>query len=398
MEGLGFDYIFGEKEIENLFTDDETPTEETEEKPETKEKSDDEGKEKNGDTNETTEVDPEDLFGEEEKKEKPESVGSEKDKEVQGKGDTSTDDGGGTSPTNNFYSSIANALAVDGIFPNLDEETIKKADSAEGLSDLIEAEVNARLDEKQQRISKALENGVEPTDIKKYEGALNYLAKLTDQQLTAENEQGEQLRYNLIYQDFINKGMTPERADKFTKRSIDAGTDIEDAKEALQNNREYFQKHYDELLDNAQREAEQDKAERKKQAEKLKDSILKDKTLMGDMEITGDVRKKVFENISKPVYRDPETGDYLTAIQRYESEHRADFLKYVGLFYTLTNGFKDFDGLTKGKIKKEIKKGLSELERTLNGTRRNQDGSLRMVTSAKEDPESFIEGGFRLDI
>ena len=57
---------------------------------------------------------------------------------------------------------------MDGIFPNLDDETVKKAVDAESFSDLIEAEINARFDEKQQRISKALENGVEPTDIRKY--------------------------------------------------------------------------------------------------------------------------------------------------------------------------------------------------------------------------------------
>ena len=394
MEDLGFDYIFGENEIENLFVDDAS-AEETAKQPETEDEADVDGEETNGETEKTTEVDPDDLFREKEE-EKPESVGSEKDKEV--KGDTATVEDDGTSPNENFYSSIANAWAVDGILPNLDEETIKKAKTAEDLSDLIEAEVVARLDEKQQRISKALENGVEPDDVRKYEGVLQQLSSITDQQVSDESEKGEQLRRNIIYQDYINKGINPAKAQKMTERSIDAGTDVEDAKEALQSNREFFQQKYNELLDNAQKMAEEEKAERKKQAEKLKDSILKDKALMGDMEITGDMRKKVFENISKPVYKDPETGEYLTPIQKYELEHRADFLKYVGLFYTLTNGFKDFDSLAKGKVKKEIRKGLSELEKTLNGTRRNQDGSLKMITSVKDDPESFITGGFRLDI
>ena len=37
MEGLGFDYIFGENEIDNLFTDDESSVEETTEDAGTKE-------------------------------------------------------------------------------------------------------------------------------------------------------------------------------------------------------------------------------------------------------------------------------------------------------------------------------------------------------------------------
>lgn len=116
------------------------------------------------------------------------------------------------------------------------------------------------------------------------------------------------------------------------------------------------------------------------------------------MEISNDIRKKAFENISKPVYKDPDTGEYLTAIQKYEMEHRSDFIKYAGLFYTLTDGFKDFNSFTKGKVKKEMKKGLRELEQTLNNTRRAADGSLRLVTTASDDPESFISKGMRLDL
>ena len=397
MEGLGFDYIFGENEIDNLFTDDESSVEETTEDAGTKE-TEDTGEEENVETSkETTEVDPDDLFGEEEE-EKPESVGSGKDKEVKEKEVSPTDDGGGTSPNENFYSSIANAVAVDGGFPNLDEETIKAVTDAESFSKLFDMEVEARLDDAQRRIKKALETGVEPDDIRMYEGAISQLTNITDQQVSDESERGEQLRYRLITQDYLNKGISKEKADKMARRSIDAGTDIEDAKEALQSNREYFQKQYNKLLKEAEEAAEEDRAERKKQAEKLKDSLLKDKSLMGEMDIAGDLRKKAFENISKPIYKDPESGEYLTAIQKYEMEHRADFLKYVGLFYTLTNGFKDFEGFTKGQVKKGIKKGLSELEKTLNGTRRNQDGSLRMVTSVKDDPESVRPGGFKLDI
>ena len=161
MEALSFDNILGENEIDTLFTDPEDTTAQEEQNNSEEENNDNplnSDKEKN--EKETTEVvDPETMFEEE----TPESVGSGKDKE--GKEDTVTDEeADGTSPNNNFYSSIANALAVDGIFPNLDDETVKKAVDAESFSDLIEAEINARFDEKQQRISKALENGVEPTD------------------------------------------------------------------------------------------------------------------------------------------------------------------------------------------------------------------------------------------
>ncbi len=391
MEELSFDNILGGEEIETLFSEPEeenTPIVQEEES--VKEQEDDE---KNNDEETTEVVNPEDLF--EEKESKPESVGSGNKKEGE-KGDTTPDEDSGTSPIN-FYSSIAQACAVDGIFPNLDEETVKKADSAEALGELMEAEVNARLDEKTRRVSKALENGVEPDAIKRYENTLNYIASITDAAIAEESDKGEQLRRNLIYQDFLNKGYSPEKAQKFTERTIDAGTDIEDAKEALQGNKEFFQNAYNSLLQEAQQKADEARAERQKQADRLKDSIMKDKQLFGDMELSNEIRKKAYDNIAKPVYKDPETGEYLTALQKYEMENRSDFLKYAGLIFTLTNGFKDFESFTKGKVKKEVRKGLRELEQTLNNTRRNTDGSLRMVTRAKDDPESFIGKGIRLD-
>lgn len=393
MEALSFDNILGEQEIETLFTDpeDNDVQEEHKETEEEEVETPDDKKQKEKD-NTTEDVDPENLFEDK----APESVGSGKDNE--GREDTAPDnDADGTSP-NNFYSSIANACAVDGIFPNLDDETIKKAVDAESFSNLIEAEINARFDEKQKRISQALENGVEPTDIKKYESTLNYINTITDAAIAEESEKGEQLRYNLIYQDFINKGMTPDKAKKFADRTVDAGTDVEDAKEALLSNKEFFSNAYNKILQDAQQKADEDKAEREKNAKELERTLMKDKQLFGDMEISNDIRKKAFDSVSKPVYKDPETGDYMTAIQKYESEHRAEFLKYTGLIFAMTNGFKDFDSFAKGKVKKEVKKGLRELEQTLNNTRRNNDGSLRMVTNQKDDPNSFISKGMKLDL
>lgn len=393
MGELSFDNILGEQEIETLFTEPEETAQEEQIETEEEETEKQSNSEDDNENSTTEVVNPESLFEEEQS----ESVGSEKNKKEK-EDATSDEESDGTSPNENFYSSIANALAVDGIFPNLDETEVKKAVDAESFSNLIEAEINARLDEKQQRIAKALENGVDASEIKKYEATLKYISDITDAHLNAETPEGEELRKNLIYQDYINKGMSPSKAQKLTERTIDAGTDVDDAKEALVSNKEYFTEKYNDLLKEAQAKADKEKADRAEQAKKLETSILKDKQLFGDIELSNDVRKKAFDTISKPVYRDPESGQYLTALQKYEMEHHSDFLKYAGLFYALTDGFTDFDSFAKGKVKKEIKKGLRELEQTLNNTRRSNDGSLKLVAGVKEDPESFIGRGMSLDL
>ena len=90
----------------------------------------------------------------------------------------------------------------------------------------------------------------------------------------------------------------------------------------------------------------------------------------------------------------------LTAIQKYEQDNHIEFMKYVGLVYTLTDGFKNLDGLIKGKVNKEMKKGLKNLENTLNNSTRNSDGSLNFVTSRRSDDDAsyFGKGGWVPDI
>lgn len=387
-EELSLDNILGADEIENLFVDDEE-TQET--PPVNKETSEEEDKEKNKE--ETTEViDVDTLFTEE-----PESVGSGKEDNKEKEG-TESDKDKGTSSKNNFYSSIAKALKEEGIFPDLDDEIADKIKAPEDFAEAVEKQIQARFDKRQKRIDEALNAGIEPSEIKRYENTLSYLNSLQDSAISDETDKGEKLRQQLIFQDFINRGYSKERAQREVQKSFNSGTDIEDAKEALASNKEFFQNEYDNLVKEAQEEEKREAQERKEQAEKLKKSILEDTKVFGDIQVDKATRQKVFDNISKPVYKDPETGELFTAIQKYEMENRTEFLKNVGLLFTLTDGFKNLDGLVKGKVRKEVKKGLRELEHTLNNTSRTSDGNLKFVSGVEDDPESFIGKGWDLDV
>lgn len=381
MEELSLDNILTGSEIENLFVDEETQESAPEDSDKEKEDKPEEGKEKK--EKETTEVNVNSLFTE------PESVGSE---DVEEKEDTSPDKGS-TSPK--FYSSIAKAFAEEGIFPDLDEDTISKVETPEDLRKLVDEQIKASLDEKQKRIDEALNAGVEPDTIRQYEGALNYLDSLTDDTITAETDEGEKLRKQLIYQDFINRGYSKERASREVQKSLNGGTDVDDAKEALKSNKEYFKSKYDEVVEDAKKEEEAEVAKRKELATQLKNSILTDKKVFGEIEVDKATRQRIYDNIAKPVYKDPDTGEMLTAIQRYEIEHRTEFLKNLGLIFTLTDGFKTLDGLVKGKVRKEVKKGFRELENTLNNTARTSDGNLNYASGV--DSESFIGKGWTID-
>ena len=384
-EELSMDNILSADEIEGLLMDDETQ----ETPPEDNGENTDENQENNDEeTDETTEVDTDNPS------DKPEGVGSEDNIEAQ----EDTTSQGGSSPKNNFYSSIAKAFAEEGIFPDLDDESASKIKTPEEFRDLIEDRIKSEFDERQKRVDEALNAGVEPSDIRKYENTIAYLDSINNDTINSENEDGEKLRKQLIYQDFVNRGYSQERANREVKKSFDAGTDIEDAKEALKSNLEFFQGQYDNLINEAKAEEEKEIKHRKEQAEKLKKSILEDKEVFGELSVDKKTRQKIYDNISKPVYKDPDTGQVFTALQKYEMENRTDFLKNLGLVFTLTDGFKNLDGLVKGKVKKEVKKGIRELENVLNNTARTSDGNLRFVSNVDDDPESFIGQGWTLDV
>lgn len=384
MDGLNEDFILSGEEmvdIEGLFTEDSQEETKTEESVNT------EGKKE---TTEEEIIDAENLFG------TPEGVGSE-DKDNQEKEDTNSEKDDGTSPKTNFYSSIASALKDEGIFPDLDDETLKSINEPEDFAEAVEKQIQARLDERQRRIDSALNADIEPEEIKKYENTLSYLDSIKEEDITAENDKGEMLRQKLIYQDFRNRGYSDARAQREVQKSLNAGTDVEDAKEALEENRKYFTESYQELIKEAQEEAKAEERRVKEQAEKLKKVMLEDKEVFEGIPLDKVTRQKAFDNIAKPVFK-TEDGEYLTTIGKYERDNPVEFKKYLSVLFTLTDGFKNLDGLVKGKVKKEVKQSLRELEHKLSSSSRSSAGNPRYVGGIEEDNESYIGNGWTPDV
>lgn len=384
MEGLNADFIMNAEDLfeeSGLFEDNEdkekqdTPPEEKEQK----------------DNKETTEdeVNPDDLF------ENPEGVGSEEDNQEKEKEDT-TSDKGGTSPKTNFYSSIASALKDEGILPDLDDEIVDNVKTPEDFAEAIEKQIQAKFDERQKRIDAALNANIEPDEVRQYEGTLNYLDSIKDEHISDESEKGEELRKRLIFQDFINRGYSKERASREVKKSFDSGTDIEDAKEALESNKEYFNNQYQDLIKEAQREIKEEQERVKKEAAQLKKSMLEDKEVFDGITLDKVTRQKAFDNITKPIHK-TENGEYLTAIQKYELDNPVEFRKYLSILFTMTDGFKNLDSIVKGKVRKEVKQSLRELEHKLSSSSRPL-GNPRYVGLGDDDKESYMGKGWKLDL
>lgn len=380
MEELSLDNILNGDDIQSLFESGSS-----EEPEETKEDSQEENQENKDDKSiNTSEVNFEELFGA-----NPESVGSEEGKED--KKDTHSSEGNSTSPKNkNFFSSIATAFAEEGILPNLDEEKANNIKSADDLKAAINEYIQSELDDNYKRVNDALANGVEPSTIRKYESAINYLNNITDEVLEEESDETENLRKQLIYQDYINRGFSQERATKAVNKSVEGGTDIDDAKDALAALKELYIGQYSKEIEKAKSDAKAYKDAIEERQKKVAKQLSDDKTLFfGAIKLDKPTQKRVIENISKQSYKDSATGQQFTELQKYARENPDDFTMNVGILYTLTDGFKSIDKLVNSRVKQEMKKGFKSLEERLNNSARDSDGNLNFF-SGVNDSNSYI--------
>lgn len=375
---LSMDNILSGDEAATLFADfsEEEAPEQTEEKAD------------NNQTKETTEVNPDELFDEE-----PESVGSDEDTEER---EDTTPEEDGTSP--NFYSSIANALKEEGVFPDLDDNDIDSIAEPEDFRDLIEQQIQAAVGERNQMIYDALSAGVPPNQIKQYENTLNYLNQISKDILNEETERGESVRRQLLQQDFLNRGYSQERAVKMTEKLFDSGDDIDEAIQALESNKQFFGAQYQQLLDDAKAKQQEREEAQYRQAEEIRNSIMSSDTVFDSIPVDKKTRQQIYDVVSKPVYKDPDTGQYYTEIQKYRLEHENEFIKNIGILYTLTDGFQNINKIIGPQTKKQVKSKLRELEHTINNTQRDSGGNLKYVGNSGGYGDNILGNDFSIDI
>lgn len=380
MEVLNEDNIISDLDIENLFIDSDS-----------KEPEEDKAKSQDNKATESPKEDTkstEDSFlnnSEDFNFEDSESVGSE---------DESQESTNSASTSKNFFSSLANSLKQEGILPDLSDEDLKNVKDSKDISKLFDSYIASKMDEKQKRVDDALNLGVNASDIKKYENAISYIDSITDDKISNEGQEGENLRKQLIYQDFMNRGYTKERAIKEVQKSFNAGTDIEDAKDALTSNRDYYKEGYEDLIEEAREAKNKVQEDIAQRTEAFKKNVLESDKVFGDIVIDTATKKAALDAVLKPQYKDSK-GNMITAVQKYQQEHSDEFLKNIGIIYALTNGFTDLNKIVQSKVKTATKNAYRELENKINNSRRNSDGNL-VFTSGVSDTESSFN--WKLDV
>ncbi|MDR2233931.1 MAG: hypothetical protein LBE56_12540 [Tannerella sp.] len=293
------------------------------------------------------------------------------DKKTQEKvANTQGEDKGEQSPKTNLYSSIAKALKEDDIFTleDLDTEKIQSADDfADTFNREIEKKVQERFDETQKKIYEAMNAGMTGDSIREFEGMINQLNAISDETLAGEDSQAEKLRTDLIFTYFYTKGFDQAKAQKMTRKSIDAGTDVEDARDALEELKTHYRGEYDRKIEETRKATEDRRARERDMSKNIEKKILETEEPVKGVKLTATERKAVLSQFKDYVDKTDgkENSVPLNAIGKYAKENPIDFQYNLNILYYLTNGFKDLSKVL-SKEKANVKKSaLSDLERII---------------------------------
>ena len=313
----------------------------------------------------------EDLFGKEESE--SEKVGNE-DEDKEDKKEPTSKTETGSSPKNP-YSSIAYAMYEEGVLSTLSEDDLKDVKDGQSLVAVMDKYVESRFDEQQKRVLDALNVGIEKTAIQQYESTIQALDNVSSENLEAETAEGENLRKAVIYQYYINKGESQERAQKMVDRAFSSGTDVEDAKDFIEELKTSTKEKYTALIEEGKRQAQEAKKQQEAALTKAKKTILEDENILGGIAVDKVTRQKALDYWLKPVHK-REDGTYQSELQKYATEHPDEFQMKIALLFAMSDKFKSPEKIAGETIKKAKKKAMLELEDVVNSTRRTASGGI----------------------
>jgi len=131
--------------------------------------------------------------------------------------------------TEQLYSNLAAEFKSKGVLPELEDTTAIK--SLEDLNAAIKKHIDSGLTERQKLIEEAQSVGAPVAKVTEMVNTISKLEAVTPEFI--KDDKNVNFRLTAIAQDFIEKGYAEDRAKALAQRSVDSGTDIEDAEFAL---------------------------------------------------------------------------------------------------------------------------------------------------------------------
>jgi hypothetical protein len=296
-----------------------------------------------------------------------------KDNQVQA-GKTSTDGDGGNSSspklneTEQLYSNLAAQFKAKGVLPGL--ENVEDIKSLEDLNKALEKEVASRLDSTQTTIKEAMSVGAPVEEVAEMVQTIDKLESIDPAFI--ENDANIEFRRNAIVQDFVDKGYGDERARVLAQRSIDAGTDIEDAKFAIKNIIATEKKNLADIIQAA-------KNKENNSLNDIKNYISSTPEVIPGIQLTNSQKDELYNQMTTQV-NDAKDNAFMAA---QKADPIGSRIKLEALFY-VTKGLTDFSvfgNKTETKISQNI-------ENLIRGAKFTEQGQVQ--TQVEDKDSNFI--------
>jgi len=300
--------------------------------------------------------------GSEEEKNKPkgddaakadqESVADKgKDNQVQGGKTTDGNEEGSNSSspkpndTEQLYSNLATQFKTSGVLPGL--ENVEDIKSLADLNKAIEKEVDSRLTDTQRTIKEAASVGLNATEVSKQLDVVAKLKAVPEEFITS--DANLEFRRKIIAQDFLSRGYGKERADNLAQRSIDAGTDVDDAKFALQSVVSIEEKKIADAIQAA-------KDDEKESINSIKEHLDKTEEVVPGIKLTTEQRNELYTQMTTDL------GNKENAFMKaLKADPIGSRIKQEAIFF-ITKGFTDFSVFGNAK-ETEVSKNIETLLR-----------------------------------
>tara|TARA_R100000541_G_scaffold50758_1_gene58056 strand:+ start:1498 stop:2616 length:1119 start_codon:yes stop_codon:yes gene_type:complete len=267
--------------------------------------------------------------------------------------------------TEQLYSNLAAEFKAKGVLPELDVTSIK---NMKDLEDAINKKIDSGLTDRQKLIEDAQKSGAPLTEVTEKVNTIDKLKGVTPEYI--KDERNVEFRKTAIVQDFIEKGYDPARAEAMAQRSVDAGTDIEDAEFALNSLIKSEENSLQSILNDA-------KNKEKDSLKDIKSYISTTPEVIPGITLTDSQKDELYTQITSDL------GNKENAfMQAQKADPVGSRIKLEALFY-LTKGLSDFS-IFGTKAESKITNNIENLLRGANFT-----GTGSVDTNTADNQSNF---------
>lgn len=274
-----------------------------------------------------------------------------------GNDDNSEDENteGETSP--NIYSSFADVLLEQGVITSL--ESSDQIKTVEDLVNIFKTTINSQTDIK---LSEYIEN-LDASSISQSKGEIRELSEISEDVLKEDSE----LAKNLLYRDYLNQGLSEEKAKKFLKKTIDLGEEmvLEEAVESLENIKQYELEKIEKEKENYKLQVKESQKAQEQLDIDVKNKIYNSKDLIKGYTVNKTLQDQTYKSMTEIVNKNADNGQLENALMHDRAKNPIDFDTRMYMIYNLTNGFTDLSNISQ-TVKS---KAVDELEKAIRKTK-----------------------------